>query len=342
MVEADGSGGPAAFWKQCFQAFWRAIFGPPDEVRVSGSVCPERSLRLPFLLPAKGAYMRFRRLRSWGVVAAALLSTLTFTTVVSGTAHAEIPPSGSNDWTCKPSFIHPRPVVLVHGTFENMAFNWQKLSPELKKQGYCVFALNYGGTFDAPIQGTGDIPTSAGQLSTFVDKVLAATKVSKVDMVGHSQGGMMPRYYMKFLGGATKVNQVIGISPSNHGTDLSGLVTLGNLLGLTGPIAKICGPACEQQVVGSAFITNLNAGGDTVPGPKYIVLATKTDEVVTPYTTQFLSGSNAQNFILQDKCSGDNNAHVGIIFDPVMIKFVENTLGFWGPKGPINCSNPLG
>jgi hypothetical protein len=53
------------------------------------------------------------------------------------------------------------------------------------------FALDYGGTDGNPIQGYGPIE-SAQQLSSFVDKVLAATGASKVDIVGHSQGGMMP------------------------------------------------------------------------------------------------------------------------------------------------------
>ncbi|MFF0519977.1 esterase/lipase family protein [Actinomadura nitritigenes] len=285
--------------------------------------------------------MRFRRLKSWAVIAAAIPTALGLSAVAAPAAHAETSPDGANDWNCKPSFLHPRPVVLVHGTFENMAFNWQKLSPALKKAGYCVYALNYGGAPDAPIQGTGEIAASAGQLSAFVDKVLAATGASKVDMVGHSQGGMMPRYYLKFLGGASKVNKLIGIVPSNHGTNLDGLVELGSLLGITQAVVKAA-PAAGEQITDSDFLKNLNAGGDTVPGVQYIVLSTKYDEVVTPYTSEFLNGSNAQNVLLQDKCANDTNAHVGIAFDPVMIKFVENSLDVWGPYWPIDCGNPLG
>ncbi|KAB2359053.1 esterase/lipase family protein [Actinomadura montaniterrae] len=285
--------------------------------------------------------MRFRRLKSWAVIAAAIPTAIGLSAVAAPAAHAETSPDGANDWNCKPSFLHPRPVVLVHGTFENMAFNWQKLSPALKKAGYCVYALNYGGAKDAPIQGTGEIAASAGQLSAFVDKVLAATGASKVDMVGHSQGGMMPRYYLKFLGGASKVNKLIGIVPSNHGTNLDGLVALGSLLGITQAVVKAA-PAAGEQITDSDFLKNLNAGGDTVPGVQYIVLSTKYDEVVTPYTSEFLNGSNAQNVLLQDKCANDTNAHVGIAFDPVMIKFVENSLDIWGPYWPIDCGNPLG
>ena len=66
----------------------------------------------------------------------------------------------------------------------------------------------------------GPIRDSAAELGGFVDQVLAATGASEVDIVGHSQGGMMPRWYLKFLGGADEVHTLIGISPSNHGTDL--------------------------------------------------------------------------------------------------------------------------
>src|SRR5690349_16868657 len=102
-------------------------------------------------------------------------------------------PPGANDWSCKPSAAHPRPVVLVHGTFADMSDSWQALSPLLVNNGYCVFALNYGsngGSGAVGVYGIGHIPASAAELSTFVNKVLAETGATKVDLVGHSQGGM--------------------------------------------------------------------------------------------------------------------------------------------------------
>ncbi len=150
---------------------------------------------------------------------------------LNGDAHSSptASPPGANDWTCHPTTAHPRPVILVHGTFENMAGNWQALSPLLVNHGYCVFALNYGSYDNSGavgIDATGPIETSAQQLSTFVTKVLTATGARKVDLVGHSQGGMMPRYYLKFLGGAAKVDALVGLAPSNHGTTLDGLNAL--------------------------------------------------------------------------------------------------------------------
>ncbi|MEI2639258.1 MAG: alpha/beta fold hydrolase [Microthrixaceae bacterium] len=141
-------------------------------------------------------------------------------------------PAGSNDNNCKPTAAHPRPVVLVHGTIATMGENFATISPLLKNNGYCVFAFNYGGTWLSSItlgniQGLDSPYGFANTLAGFVDHVLAATGAQKVDIVGHSQGGMLPNYYVKFLGGAPKVNSIVGLAPVNHGTTLSGLLTLG-------------------------------------------------------------------------------------------------------------------
>lgn len=233
-------------------------------------------------------------------------------------------PPGANDFTCKPTAAHPDPVVLVPGTFESMVKNWSTLSPILKQAGYCVYALDYGVTYGVP--ATGPIAASAKELKVFVDKVLASTRARKVDIVGHSQGGMMPRYYLAFLGGAKKVNHLVGIAPSNHGTQ--GVITPapGDATG-TGTAGFVC-QACADQSAGSAFLTTLNSRGDTVKGVYYTVLSTRYDEVVTPFQSQFLAGAATQvtNITLQDACPLDVIDHDQTPNDPVVHQWVLNAL----------------
>ncbi len=244
-------------------------------------------------------------------------------------------PPGANDWSCKPSAAHPRPVVLVHGTFADMSDSWQALSPLLKNNGWCVFALNYGsysGSGAIGVYGTGEIRDSAQELSSFVDKVLAATGAGEVDLVGHSQGGMMPRYYLKFLGGASRVNTLVGLSPSNHGTTLDGLAILAAFF--PGATGLLC-PACEEQIVGSAFLAELNSGGDTVPGVEYTVIQTRYDQVVTPYTSAFLSGPNVKNVLLQNQCILDLGDHLSMPYDHIADADVLTALDPLHPRHPL-------
>ncbi|MFJ4566823.1 esterase/lipase family protein [Streptomyces caelestis] len=259
----------------------------------------------------------------------ALLLTAAAVTVPAASAQAAgAPSSGWNDYSCKPSAAHPRPVVLVHGTLGNSVDNWLGLAPYLKVRGYCVFSLDYGQLEGVPFfHGLGPVEKSAGQLKDFVDQVLATTGAVETDIVGHSQGGMMPRYYLRFLGGAAEVNALVGIAPSNHGTTLSGFTNLlpyfpgaGNLLAKTTP-------ALADQVAGSDFLDRLNAGGDTVPGVRYTVIATKYDEVVTPWRSQYLSGPDVRNVLLQDLCPADLSEHVAIgLFDRITFHEVANAL----------------
>lgn len=229
-------------------------------------------------------------------------------------------PPGANNWSCKPSAAHPRPVILVHGTFADMSDSWQALSPLLYDNGYCMFALNYGSYASSGLLGiyaTGEIANSAQELSDFVDRVLAATGASQVDLVGHSQGGMMPRYYLGFLGGATKVHTLVGLAPSNHGTTLNGLFTLASFFpGADAFLGALC-PACAEQSAGSPFLTHLNAGAETVPGISYTVIESANDEVVTPYTSAFLSGPGVTNILLQSQCALDQGEHLSMPYDHI-------------------------
>jgi triacylglycerol lipase len=235
-------------------------------------------------------------------------------------ANAQTPgisPPGANDFDCR-SATHPVPVILVHGTFGDMTVSWNLVSPALKAQDYCVFAL------DLVNRGMAPIDQSADKLAAFIDEVRQRTGAAQVSLVGHSQGGMLGRYVARYRNQLGVIDDIVGLAPSSHGT--------------TNPLAPhLAGlgcPACAEQAAGSAFIKKLNAGEEAPPPPSYTVVSTRYDEVVTPYKSQALTGSTVTNVVLQDRCPEDVTDHVGIIYDPIALQWTLNALGRAGPADP--------
>ena len=229
------------------------------------------------------------------------------------------PPPGANNPKCEPTKKHPYPVVLVHGTFETMDQNWAVLSPRLKKQGYCVYALNYNN------RGMGPIGESAQELDRFVNGVLGITGAKRVQLVGHSQGGMMPRYWIKYLGGAEKVEDLVGIAPSNYGTNLNDAF---------GDPSGMC-QACAQQNADSRFIRRLNRGDDTPGRGSFTQIATRNDEIIVPYTNCFLRGTErTRNITIQNFNNGLPVTHQNIYNDTFVQRLVFDALANPGPANP--------
>lgn len=253
---------------------------------------------------------------------------------------------GQNIWSCTPSEAHPRPIVLVHGTGGSAAGNWGTLSAVLANAGYCVFALTYGEnpaltSSPVPVGGMNRLEDSAAELKTFVDKVLSATGASKVDLVGHSQGTLMPAYYAKFLDGGTKIHSYVSLAPVWHGGGspvLGQLMVLGAAYGFRAedvlPIAQF-GP---QVVSGSPFINELREGGVAVDGIRYTNIVTEYDEVVVPYTSGIEPGMT--NIVLQDHCEQDCSDHVQIPSSPNAIRLVLNALDPAHAE-PVDCRRAL-
>jgi pimeloyl-ACP methyl ester carboxylesterase len=215
-------------------------------------------------------------------------------------------PPGANDFACRPSAAHPRPVVLVHGTLDpGMLFIWIRVAPALHARGYCVFALDYGN------HGTRRIENSAQELRAFVDTVLAATGAGEVDLVAYSSGNLVSRYYTRFVGGAAKVAQLVGVAPPNHGS--------------TNPLFPILGKVVRsmaEMVAGSPFLVDLNSGRETLPG--------------IAYTSQALTGPapHVTNIVLQDRCPLNLSDHFFIPANPVTLQWIENALDRGGPADP--------
>lgn len=262
-------------------------------------------------------------------VSAAAASPLTAPVAADGlgipfpTSPAGDPPL-ANDWSCAPTKKRPTPVILVHGTFGDRKNLLEGLSTAISRAGFCVYSLDYGN------RGTNGIVKSARQLKKFTNRVLRSTGAKKVSMVGHSQGGMMPRYYIKFLGGKKTVDDLVGIAPSNHGTTVTGGSNpISDLV-----VGLVCF-ACLQQSQGSPFLRRLNRGDETPGNVSYTQITTAYDEVVVPHTSGYLKrngkGRISTNVTLQQVCPNELVEHIFIPTSAVTIQITLNALTRQGP-----------
>lgn len=290
-------------------------------------------------------------------VAAALVAALM--AVPAQASAAPRPTAGIDNPTCRPSAEHPRPVVLVHGTWSNPAKTWETLAPALRDQGYCVYTISYGKRQTANLQnlldlfGGDSIRESARTLGSFVATVRKETGARQVDIVGHSQGAVVARQYMKFDGGTTPsnpsanaVNTLVSLAGTNHGTSFNRnqfIGAIGQMLGI--PVVRLAalavGPSYVEQMIGSPFMNTLNAGGDTQPGVRYVAVGTRDDNIVTPPERTFLTagpGATVRNLWVQDGCPSARVDHMQMTSDPRVVDLVKAALDpAWGVSHPAAC-----
>ncbi|MGB3442619.1 MAG: alpha/beta fold hydrolase [Actinophytocola sp.] len=215
----------------------------------------------------------------------------------------------------------PDPVVIVNGTF-GPAFFYEPLAARLRADG------NDAHIFELTNLGTGDIAATARDLARFVDGVRAATGAAKVDLVGHSQGGLVARHYVKYLGGEATVDSLVSLGAPHYGTAVANIADFfgaGNCLGIV---------ACQQMAVGSDFVNELNAGDDTIGSVRYTNLYTALDELVRPVANASLR-DGATNVLIQSQCPVRAVAHVGLALDGTVYDGVHDAL--LGNPIRLNC-----
>ncbi|CAN5528272.1 MAG: alpha/beta fold hydrolase [Actinomycetota bacterium] len=205
------------------------------------------------------------------------------------------------------------PVIVVAGTF-SPAFANEPLAQRLRSDGYRVYI------FELPTLGTQDINASARSLNTYADSVRSQTGAAKVDLVGHSQGGLVARSYVKSFGGVGEVDSLITLGTPNRGTYVANLVSFlgfGNCLAVT---------ACRQMAIGSDYLAALNAGDDTIGAVRYTTFRTAQDELVRPVDNATLF-DGAVNVRIQDQCWARLVGHVGLILDGTVYSGIRQALG---------------
>jgi len=107
----------------------------------------------------------------------------------------------------------PRPVIVLHGYAMNRA-NYLPLAYRLAKAGL-------GPIIGFEYWTLGRVAAGARQLGWFVDEVRAVTGSQDVDIIGHSMGGVVGRYYVTFAGGDGIVKNLVTLGSPHAGTDVS-------------------------------------------------------------------------------------------------------------------------
>lgn len=198
--------------------------------------------------------------------------------------------------TCHGELVDSKrtPVLLVHGTNVTREENWDwsyARGLDAQKIPWCAPQI--------PLRATGDLQDNV-EYVVYATKFMARKAGRRISIVGASQGGMLPRWMLRFWPSTRKmVDDMIGVVPSNHGTDAAGC-------------EATCQPAGHQQSTGSNFLKALNAKRETWSGVSYTNIVTKRDTVVVPYTSGELTtgAGRITNVATQDVCPTDLLEHI--------------------------------
>ncbi|QTI71544.1 esterase/lipase family protein [Gordonia polyisoprenivorans] len=203
------------------------------------------------------------------------------------------------------------PVILLHGTASNQLSAWAYLAPTLANAGFCVFSLTYGQTpWSANIGALADKSESTREVASFIDAVRARTGATKVDLVGHSQGGAIAQLVTQVPGKADQIATIVDVSAPNRGYSNS-------------PWAPRTAPPPAGQGDNSPLH----------PGIRYFNLASTHDEVVFPLANALMDPApNVTNIVVESVCPHSVVGHLGMIYSPTVGALVQGALD---PRRPV-------
>lgn len=209
-----------------------------------------------------------------------------------------------------------RSVLLVPGAGGNPALSFSVVGFErlLRPDHYAVCAVSL------PEAAFGDFQVQAEYVVASIRK-MAARSGRPVSVIGVSQGGMLPRWALKWWPDVRAlVGKVIGLSPSNHGSPA-----------LTPLCALPCPPATRQGLPGSRFLAALNRGDETPGRVAYSVISSATDVTVPPWSAYLKGDKDDSNTKVQAVCPSRSVDHGHMAYDAVAIALVLDALRHPGP-----------
>lgn len=243
-----------------------------------------------------------------------------------------------NNPACRsPVASRTTPVVLIHGLFGNKDNDLKRLGDWLEAtHSFCTYSLTYGEQPQYPgVGGLKHIKETAPVIAAFINQVLAETGARKVDLIGHSEGGLQSFYVPKFESSVkNKIRNIAALAPVSHGTTLQGINTIAyeggpvtvstiDLILTTGG----CEACIDLRPDGAATVALNNGPIIQKFVDKVLIIATQYDALVTPVgTASFINEPKVTNMFIQDRCPTDTAGHHNVVNDPNVWDLVANFL----------------
>ncbi|MBI2893758.1 MAG: alpha/beta fold hydrolase [Deltaproteobacteria bacterium] len=149
--------------------------------------------------------------------------------------------------------------------------------------------------------GPPDLPALSGRFARFVEE---QAPDGRVDLIGHSLGGLIARFWMQELGGAPRVDHCISMGTPHAGTESARLWPFG---------------AAREFLPGAPLLARLEASHPVrTAGVKHTCIVAEDDLMVRPASNAILEGSSVH--LLHEL------GHNGLLFSPRVFRIVADAL----------------
>lgn len=224
------------------------------------------------------------------------------------------PPLAPPDTAMLPTGSKP-PVILLHGFIDNRSV-FVLLRRNLTQHGrQHIESLNY-----SPL--TCDIRTAAQLLRRSVEELCERTGQERVDVVGHSLGGLIARYYVQRLGGDARVRTLVTLGTPHSGTRVA-------------PLAN-AHPIVRQMRPGSELIEELR---EPAPGCRthFVSFWSDLDPLMDPLETACVDHPD----LLAENVRVSGIGHLALPVHPAVATGIRQALDLELPGAPATHTGGL-
>ena len=202
-----------------------------------------------------------------------------------------------------------KPVLLLHG-FLATPYAISALAARLSRSGYCAYSVDLGGVFGR--FNARPIEEVAGTVAVRAERLLRDHRLPHLDVVGHSEGGLIGRYYIQKLGGANRVRHLVTLGTPHRGTHWA----------YSGYILQRILPSLPQMAPGSRLLCEL--ADETFPRAVRLTSIYSEGDVICPPASCRLDvglGAHLKNVGVS------HGGHVELLFRKRFAALIQNELG---------------